>query len=74
MSEANRTEDQKVTVWYRDIGKGLVFNHISDGYDIAQIVPVPVNEHQRKAWKGSLWDPRRACLRNGVLYIGGPVG
>lgn len=59
--------DILITKWYRDIGEGLEFNHISVGYHPDHDEPAYVSEEQRRMWKGGIWVAERAVLRDGVV-------
>jgi hypothetical protein len=58
-----------ITIWdiwnFRD--RIVEFNHISDGYDPTAKEPTPIDEHQRDAWAGRNWHPRKAFLIDGVV-------
>lgn len=58
---------QIVTRWFRDVGEGREFNHISLGFNPDHDEPAWVSEEQRKSWRNSIWVPERAVLRDGVL-------
>jgi hypothetical protein len=56
-----------VTAWFRDVGDGLDFNHISDGWDPENDdTPEPKCPAQVKAWRGGIWLGRRAMLTDDV--------
>ena len=58
---------QTVTAWYRDVGEGMKFNHISDGFDHENDDnPIPKTDEQRKAWRGGLWIGREAVLTDDI--------
>lgn len=59
-----------VTKWFRDVGDGPQFNHISNGYNPDHETPAWVSEEQRKAWVNSIWAPERGELKDGVLLDG----
>ena len=44
-----------VTIWERKIKGKWRHNHISDGYDPAEMAPVAINKQQEKAWAGAEW-------------------
>ena len=50
------SELSPVTVWFRLNRKTDEFehNHVEDGHMIAT-EPFPINDFQKKAWKGCLW-------------------
>jgi hypothetical protein len=56
-----------VTKWYRDIGDGMEFNHISTGFNPDHDEPAWVTDMQRRMWLNSLWAPQEAELVDGVL-------
>lgn len=60
-----------VTCWYRDVGDGPKFNHMSNGYHEDHDEPAYVTEEQRKAWENCIWIPRRAELIDGKVIGGG---
>jgi hypothetical protein len=43
-----------VTIWERFVDGSWAHNHISNGHD-ASDAPTPIDEHQRKTWKGGQW-------------------
>lgn len=53
-----------VTRWFRDVGDGMKFNHISSGYNQDHDEPAYVTEAQKRAWSGSIWSGLRAYLVN----------
>jgi len=58
-----------ITIWdiwdFRE--RKMEFNHISVGYDSAHKEPMPMNNHQRVAWTGRGWYPRKALLVDMVV-------
>lgn len=56
-----------ITQWFRDVGDGPEFNHISNGYHPSHEEPAYVTERQRREWRGSIWAPRPAWLVNGEV-------
>jgi len=58
---------QAVTAWFRDVGDGLKFNHISDGWDPDNDDQPPAKtEAQGKAWRGGIWIGREGLLTDDV--------
>ena len=57
-----------VTCWYRDLGNGFEFNHISSGFNPGHDEPPYVTEQQGKNWCDGLWLPKKAVIRDGVVY------
>lgn len=59
-----------VTIWERQDDRGIFdHNHISDGFDEAQLVPIG-NDYQTKSWKNGKWKATKALLNdnNELVY------
>lgn len=58
---------QIVTAWFRDVGQGLKFNHISDGFEPEKTdAPEPKVAEQRKIWRNGVWLGLEAHLTDDV--------
>jgi len=47
--------------------KSIEFNHIAKGYFDREIKPKPVNDAQKKMWKGARWHKKKVYLKDGRI-------
>ncbi len=67
-------ENKTITVWERsnkqdDGSFGWEHNHISDGYSEDQAEPTPMNDYQKKSWKGAKWRSLKAEIVNSKVEM-----
>jgi hypothetical protein len=64
------SENKVITVWerYNQNSKRWEHNHISDGYDENEEMPVPKSSAQKRSWAGGEWRKKKAYLE-GIKVI-----
>jgi len=44
-----------------------IYNHVSEGYFEGESEPKPVDETQKKSWKGSKWQKKKVYKKDGRI-------